>query len=244
MIDFAAAREAMVDRQVRTADVTLYPIIEAMLAVPREDFVPAALAAGRLPRRARADRARPGAARPAGVRQAARRARTRGRATSCSTSAAATATRPRCSARMAEAVVALEEDPGLAAEAERLLAAQSVDNAVVQTGPLAAGDPGHGPFDAMIVEGAVEALPEAIVAQVKPGGRDRRDLRRRRRRPGPARAPHRGGARPGGVSSMPRRRCFPASPRRKRLSSDPIRPIVPARKPGDNGPFGAESAGG
>ena len=42
MIDFAAAREAMVDRQVRTADVTLYPIIEAMLAVPREDFVPPA----------------------------------------------------------------------------------------------------------------------------------------------------------------------------------------------------------
>ena len=40
MIDYAAAREAMVDRQVRTADVTLYPIIDAMLAVPREDFVP------------------------------------------------------------------------------------------------------------------------------------------------------------------------------------------------------------
>ena len=35
MTDFAAAREAMVDRQVRTADVTLYPIIAAMLAVPR-----------------------------------------------------------------------------------------------------------------------------------------------------------------------------------------------------------------
>ena len=43
MIDYAAAREAMVDRQVRTADVTRYPIIAAMLAVPREDFVPAAL---------------------------------------------------------------------------------------------------------------------------------------------------------------------------------------------------------
>ena len=42
---------------------------------------------------------------------------------------------------------------------------------MVQTGPLAAGDPGHGPFDAVIVEGAVETLPEAIVAQVKPGGR-------------------------------------------------------------------------
>ena len=43
MIDFAAAREAMVDRQVRPSDVTRYPIIEAMLAVPREEFVPEAL---------------------------------------------------------------------------------------------------------------------------------------------------------------------------------------------------------
>ena len=43
MIDFAAAREAMVDRQVRTADVTLYPIIEALLArmrCERDQVVP------------------------------------------------------------------------------------------------------------------------------------------------------------------------------------------------------------
>ena len=43
MTDYAAAREIMVDRQVRTADVTLYPIIAAMLEVPREPFVPEAL---------------------------------------------------------------------------------------------------------------------------------------------------------------------------------------------------------
>ena len=43
MIDYAAAREAMVDRQVRPSDVTRYPIIAAMLEVPREDFVPEAL---------------------------------------------------------------------------------------------------------------------------------------------------------------------------------------------------------
>jgi protein-L-isoaspartate(D-aspartate) O-methyltransferase len=74
-------------------------------------------------------------------------------------------------ARMAEAVVALEEESTLAAEAEALLAAHSVDNAVVVAGPLAAGDPEHAPFDAVLVEGAVETLPAAIEAQVKPGGR-------------------------------------------------------------------------
>ncbi|PJN94140.1 protein-L-isoaspartate O-methyltransferase, partial [Amaricoccus sp. HAR-UPW-R2A-40] len=43
MIDFATAREAMVDGQVRPSDVTRYPIILAMLTVPREDYVPDAL---------------------------------------------------------------------------------------------------------------------------------------------------------------------------------------------------------
>ncbi|MEL7082090.1 MAG: protein-L-isoaspartate O-methyltransferase, partial [Pseudomonadota bacterium] len=43
MVDFAARRTVMVDTQVRPADVTKCPIIEAMLAVPRADFVPVAL---------------------------------------------------------------------------------------------------------------------------------------------------------------------------------------------------------
>ena len=42
---------------------------------------------------------------------------------------------------------------------------------MVQAGPLAAGVPEHGPFDAILVEGAIEVLPEAIADQLKPGGR-------------------------------------------------------------------------
>jgi len=42
MSDFTARRTMMVDTQVRPSDVTKFPIIDAMLTVPREDFVPAA----------------------------------------------------------------------------------------------------------------------------------------------------------------------------------------------------------
>ena len=41
MTDFATRRTMMVDTQVRPSDVTKYPIIAAMLSVPREAFVPA-----------------------------------------------------------------------------------------------------------------------------------------------------------------------------------------------------------
>ena len=40
MIDFSARRVMMVDTQVRPSDVTKFPIIDAMLDVPRENFVP------------------------------------------------------------------------------------------------------------------------------------------------------------------------------------------------------------
>ena len=42
MIDFATRRRMMVDTQVRPSDVTKFPIIDAMLSVRREDFVPGA----------------------------------------------------------------------------------------------------------------------------------------------------------------------------------------------------------
>src|SRR6056297_2704105 len=43
MTDFATRRRMMVDTQVRPSDVTKFPIIEAMLTVPREEFVPNSL---------------------------------------------------------------------------------------------------------------------------------------------------------------------------------------------------------
>jgi protein-L-isoaspartate(D-aspartate) O-methyltransferase len=170
MIDFAAAREAMVDCQVRPSDVTLYPIISAMLAVPREDYVPAAM--------------RPVAYLGANVPLAPGRVVIDPRVFAKMLDAIAIGPTDLvldvgCGmgysaaviARMAEAVIALEEDEDLAAEAESALSAHGVDNVAVETGPLAGGVPAHGLYDAIVIEGAVERLPEALADQLKPGGR-------------------------------------------------------------------------
>ncbi len=74
-------------------------------------------------------------------------------------------------ARLAGTVVAVEEDEGLAADAQRALSQEGVDNAVVFPGPLAAGAAKHGPYDAITIEGGVEDVPEAVLAQLKEGGR-------------------------------------------------------------------------
>lgn len=170
MTDFAAAREIMVDRQVRPADVTLYPIIAAMLEVPREVYLPDAL--------------RPVAYVGEHVPLAPGRVLLDPRVfaklldavnvgpedlvldVGCAYGYSAAVL-----ARMAQAVVAVEEDAAMAAEAEARLAAEGVDTAVVHAGPLAEGVAAYGPFDAMLVEGAIEVLPPALEAQLKPGGR-------------------------------------------------------------------------
>jgi protein-L-isoaspartate(D-aspartate) O-methyltransferase len=170
MIDFAAAREAMVDSQVRPSDVTRYPIIQAMLTVPREAFVPETLkpvaylgehvplGPGRVLLDPRVfakmlDAANPG---PADLVLDV----------GCGLGYSAAVL-----ARMAEAVIALEEDPDLAAAAEELLGIHGAENAVVEQGPLAGGMAHHGPFDVILVEGAIEVMPEALAAQLKSGGR-------------------------------------------------------------------------
>jgi protein-L-isoaspartate(D-aspartate) O-methyltransferase len=46
-----------------------------------------------------------------------------------------------------------------------------VTNAAVVTGPLEEGYPSEGPFDVIVVEGAVEVVPDALLDQLKEGGR-------------------------------------------------------------------------
>jgi protein-L-isoaspartate(D-aspartate) O-methyltransferase len=160
----------MVDTQVRPSDVTEYPIIAAMLRIPREAFLPGD----------RAEAAYIGENVPLAPGRVLLDPRTFAKmldaldltsdmlvldvGSGMGYSAAVIA-------EIVEAVVALEEDESLAGEAETLLPEHHADNVVPMTGPLTEGAPEHGPYDAIIVEGAVEQVPEALIDQLKDGGR-------------------------------------------------------------------------
>src|SRR5690606_22183489 len=69
------------------------------------------------------------------------------------------------------AVIALETDEMLAGEAQARLSSEGFDNIAVVSGPLEQGAAKHGPYDVIVVEGGVQTLPEALLAQLKDGGR-------------------------------------------------------------------------
>ncbi len=170
MTDFAAARQAMVDCQVRPSDVTRYAIIEAMLWAPRELFVA----------KARRDVAYAGAEVELAPGRVLLEPRTFAKMLETANIgpqdlvldlAPGTGYSTAVIARMAEAVVAIEPDAELAGLAQSLLDDLEVDNAVISRDEPAAGDAAHGPYDVIFINGAVEALPEALGAQLKDGGR-------------------------------------------------------------------------
>ncbi|MBT8152632.1 protein-L-isoaspartate O-methyltransferase [Epibacterium ulvae] len=170
MTDFAERRRMMVDTQVRPSDVTKYPIIEAMLAVPREQFVPNAQAEG-----AYADQNV-----PLGNGRVMVEARTLAKTLdaldinndemvldlACGLGYSTAVV-----ARMAQMVIGVEEDTSMASEAASLLSDVGADNAIVHEGPLADGAAEHGPYDVILVQEAVETLPDDLLAQLKDGGR-------------------------------------------------------------------------
>ncbi len=170
MSEFASRRVIMVDTQVRPSDVTKFPIIDAMLTVPRETYVPGD----------RREAAYVGENLDIGGGRVVLEARTLAKMLDaldiqptemvldlgCGLGYSAAVI-----ARLADAVVAVEEDPALAAEAQRLLSDEGVDNAAVVTGPLAAGAPKHAPYDVITVQGGVDTVPEALLQQLKDGGR-------------------------------------------------------------------------
>ncbi len=163
MSDYFTRRETMVDTQVRPSDVTKFPIIEAMLAVPREQFVPAA----------KREAAYMGENIDLGGGRVLLEARTLAKLLdavdiqpdeSVLDIGCAYGYSSAVIARMAGSVVAVEEDAEMAAAAQ----AQAVAAKVV-AGPLASGTAGS--FDVVILQGGVEEIPAAIEAQVRDGGR-------------------------------------------------------------------------
>ncbi len=173
MVDFARQRQAMVDGQIRVNDVTDPRILEAMLEIPRERFVPKnRMELSYIDEDIRIREAH-GAA-PARflmepmvlaklVQALEIEPEERALVIGCATGYSAALV-----AKLAREVVALEGEEALAAEARRLL---SQPNITVVTGPMNAGWPYAAPYDAILIDGAVEFVPEAITAQLKDGGR-------------------------------------------------------------------------
>jgi protein-L-isoaspartate(D-aspartate) O-methyltransferase len=73
--------------------------------------------------------------------------------------------------RRAQHVLTLEIDPELAKMAQRNLERAGIANAQVRTADGAAGVPSEDGFDVIVLSGSVAAVPQALLAQLKPGGR-------------------------------------------------------------------------
>jgi protein-L-isoaspartate(D-aspartate) O-methyltransferase len=174
MSGFATARQKMVDGQVRPNDVTDIRILDAMLAVPREAFVPPGL-------RALAyldldlDVSEGGAAKRflikpqvlAKMLQAAEIKETDKVLVAGAVAGYAAAV----VARLAGRVVATESDPAQVVKANDVLAQLGLANVTFKAATAADGDPADAPFDVIVLDGATEVTPERLYGQLRNGGR-------------------------------------------------------------------------
>ncbi len=170
MSDFATRREIMVDTQIRPADVTKFPVLEAMLKIPREHFVP----------RDKREVAYIGENVPFDDGRVVIDPRTLAKfldfldvgqnelVLDIGSGLGYSSAILSC---LAEVVVALEDDCARIAEIEETVQEMGLDNICVQKGILHEGAPQHGPYDVIIIQGAVENIPLAILSQLKNDGR-------------------------------------------------------------------------
>lgn len=166
-ITAAEMRSAMIDSQLRTNDVTDPAVVGAMGVVPREAHVPAALGSVAYMDRAIALEGGRMLNPPlvtgrmlvaAAIRPGMRVLLIGG----------ATGYTAALLAQLGAEVHAVEE-------AEALLAAAKAvtDGTPIRwiEGPLAAGAPDAAPYDRIVIDGAIETLPDALAAQLAEGGR-------------------------------------------------------------------------
>jgi protein-L-isoaspartate(D-aspartate) O-methyltransferase len=171
-MDFAAARKWMVDGQLRPNKVTDPRILSAMLDLPRHRFVPADMVA-----RAYADEDTPlGEGRvllqPMMIARLLQLAELR-TGDSVLLVGAGTGYGAAALARMGGRVTALESSPTLSAVAREVMGEVSLAPGHVQwvEGALAAGHPAGAPYDLIMIQGEVPAIPPALTEQLAEGGR-------------------------------------------------------------------------
>jgi protein-L-isoaspartate(D-aspartate) O-methyltransferase len=169
-MDYAAARQHMIDSQIRTNKVTDQSVIEALASVPREAFVaeaqkklayidrPVAIGAGRR------------MTEPMVLARLLQVAHLKPSDTALVVGAG-TGYSAAILARLVRKVVALESAPELAERAKTILAGLGHGNVSVAAGDLGAGRAADGPYDFILVDGAAEVVPEALTAQLADRGR-------------------------------------------------------------------------
>ncbi len=170
MADSALQRKNMVESQVRPSDVTDRRIIAAMLAVPREAFVPPALAG--LAYMDEVLDVAPG--------QTMLAPRTLARLVQLAQIEAtdkvlviggASGYAAAIAAKLGGDVIALLPSAQAAEGARGVLAGLGLGKVRVEAGPLNAGWPAGAQFDVILIEGATQQVPEGLTKQLAPGGR-------------------------------------------------------------------------
>jgi protein-L-isoaspartate(D-aspartate) O-methyltransferase len=170
MFDYASARRMMVEGQIRTNNITDPGIVSGMLNVPRERFLPESWAT-----LAYSDREAPvseGRLVPTPMvlgkllQAADLTEEDRVLHISCATGYGSALL-----GRIVKSVVALDEDAALLARAKAEVEALGLENVTFVNGPLVAGHAANAPYDAILIEGAIERVPDALAAQLAPEGR-------------------------------------------------------------------------
>ncbi len=165
---FDTMRHAMVASQLRTNAVNDQRVVAAMARVPREQFMPDGVRSI-----AYRDTAIPlGGGRYANLPMATGRLLTEAYLTATDRVLLIGAATGYIAAVLSEivgSVVAVESDPALLAIARTAL--KGVGNVELVEGPMQDGHAAAAPYDVLIVDGAIESVPDALIAQVRPDGR-------------------------------------------------------------------------
>lgn len=171
MTDFERSREHMVDNQLRTSGITDWRILARMNEVPRELFVPAARAAV-----AYIDEVQwleqTGSGRfiapPATFAKLLQLAEITD-ADAVLDIGSASGYSAAVIAGLAGSVVGLEQSATLASSARDNLSALGLSDVRIVAGDI--GQIGKGQFDVILVEGALDTVPDAFFAALRDGGR-------------------------------------------------------------------------
>jgi len=167
---YVAAREQMVTRQLRARGITNERVLAAMAAVPRHRFVPEEIR----------DDAYSDQALPIGNGQTISQPyvvavmsellapQATDRILEIGTGSGYQAA---VLAHLVRDVYSIEIDPALAARAQATLSALGYDRVHVRAGDGSYGWPEAAPFDAIIITAAAPRLPEALIGQLRDGGR-------------------------------------------------------------------------